>query len=1013
MFPWADGDSLRDYWDNTRWQCPTGDIISQAVTQLRGLADALVSLHDGVRARASRNDENDTDEDEDSINLNIQIRNEDNEVTKPLETPNPKNIRHGDLKPENILRFVGTGISLGTLKIADMGLAKQHIVATQDRKHLTSTRYGTIRYEAPEAVDTLQGPRSRLYDIWSMGCITLEFIIWILYGNDELNNFYTQVQGGDKQRLCQYFEMLDVGQARRAEVHPVVLRWISHIEKVDPECQRDSATRDLIRLVREKLLVVPLPPNRASAIAGGRGFAAPELGQITTRYRATAVEFRDALDEIIAKISNKEYLLVGGDRDHIKPPRLRPSMPSTSTSTTQSRDRTDLPRLGSLQLRPPIGVLTEMPGVPIRPADYTLPPMKDWEFNVDNLFAESVLLEVGSEAMVPSTRVRTKLCSRCKALNFWASSFKLEDELSALHLRAKTCDFCGLVAMACKHNEVIKNDKLQIERKQSNLMLTGDPYPVLSIIRSPEAKPPLHIQLGFPELPNPQSDTFFSIVKLWLRNCNTDQDHSECRAKNRGLLPTRLIDVGTPTHPQLRVIETDQERPISGEYIALSHPWGDTRMYEPFSTLRKDDSGRQHDIEHFKKAIPYTELPATFRDAVDCTRRLEVRYLWIDSICIIQGLDGDFNEEAKKMEDVFSGAYCVLAASRASSQLDGFLGTRPQRQYVAFQRGTEKPFYVCRTIDNFSKDVIEGSLNKRGWVLQERALARRTVYFTETQTYFECGKGVRCETLTTMKNNMADFLGDPNFPDKAMRTTSRALKISWFQELYKQYSRLDFTRYEDRPLAIAGLEKRLQEAFGIKGGYGIFDDGNKANGGLFHRSLLWQRGEEESDEQCLIPIDFPAEREISVPSWSWMAYKGGISYADPPFESAIWERDDIVPSWTGGTTENSTSLASGGGPELMATVRDFNTAGYKSGDIKLTYDTERTRGVDGQRARCVIIARSDDGRAPGEKRFYVLLVTAAEVRPDYEEEIYSRAGAGYMLGKYIALDKPGTQARIV
>jgi hypothetical protein len=35
---------------------------------------------------------------------------------------------------------------------------------------------------------------------------------------------------------------------------------------------------------------------------------------------------------------------------------------------------------------------------------------------------------------------------------------------------------------------------------------------------------------------------------------------------------------------------------------------------------------------------------------------------------------------------------------------------------------------------------------------------------------------------------MADFLGDPNFPEKAMRTHSRALKISWFQELYKQYS---------------------------------------------------------------------------------------------------------------------------------------------------------------------------------------------------------------------------------
>jgi hypothetical protein len=61
------------------------------------------------------------------------------------------------------------------------------------------------------------------------------------------------------------------------------------------------------------------------------------------------------------------------------------------------------------------------------------------------------------------------------------------------------------------------------------------------------------------------------------------------------------------------------------------------------------------------------------------------------------------------------------------------------------------PFYVCEAIDDFQHDVIDGRLNKRGWVLQERALARRTIYFTENQTYWECGEGVRCETLAKMR----------------------------------------------------------------------------------------------------------------------------------------------------------------------------------------------------------------------------------------------------------------------
>jgi hypothetical protein len=252
------------------------------------------------------------------------------------------------------------------------------------------------------------------------------------------------------------------------------------------------------------------------------------------------------------------------------------------------------------------------------------------------------------------------------------------------------------------------------------------------------------------------------MIKLWLRDCNTAPAHKGCQTHTLNPLPTRLIDVGDLEEVNLRLLETKDEKPVSSEYIALSHPWGNTKVYEPFSTLREDISGKARDLESFKQSIPYDDLPATFKDAVDCTRQLGVRYLWIDSICIIQGKDGDFNEEAKKMEEVFSGAYCVLAASRANSQLDGFLGPRHQRDFVTFQRGSEQPFYICKTIDNFSKDVIEGSLNKRGWVLQERALARRTIYFTKTQTYFECGRGIRCETLTSMQKWVISSVQQPS-----------------------------------------------------------------------------------------------------------------------------------------------------------------------------------------------------------------------------------------------------------
>jgi hypothetical protein len=262
---------------------------------------------------------------------------------------------------------------------------------------------------------------------------------------------------------------------------------------------------------------------------------------------------------------------------------------------------------------------------------------------------------------------------------------------------------------------------------------------------------------------------------------------------------------------------------------------------------------------------------------------------------------------------------------------------------------------------------------------------------------------------------MADFLGDPNFPNKAMRA-NRAEKIAYFQGLYKQYSRLNFTRYEDRPFAIAGLEKRLQKAFGTCGAYGIFDDGDQPNGGLFHRSLLWQRGEEEDDDENLVPIDFPPERNVSVPSWSWMAYKGGIDYLDPPFQSADWETRELIPPWTRGMGPDSLSTASAppdGEVAIEATVRNFDVAGRQQHEVRFSYDTERRASSDGQRAQCVIVAKARESRSDRDRRYYVLLVTPVQGNDGRGMRVYERVGVGFMLGKFISLDGDGVRAKIV
>jgi hypothetical protein len=102
------------------------------------------------------------------------------------------------------------------------------------------------------------------------------------------------------------------------------------------------------------------------------------------------------------------------------------------------------------------------------------------------------------------------------------------------------------------------------------------------------------------------------------------------------------------------------------------------------------------------------------------------------------------------MEQVFRGAYCTIAATSAKTSEDGFLAPRKRRDCVRLSTASGGILYVCPTIDDFHKDVELGELNRRGWVLQERVLSRRSIHFTSTQIYWECGVGVHCETLARL-----------------------------------------------------------------------------------------------------------------------------------------------------------------------------------------------------------------------------------------------------------------------
>lgn len=248
------------------------------------------------------------------------------------------------------------------------------------------------------------------------------------------------------------------------------------------------------------------------------------------------------------------------------------------------------------------------------------------------------------------------------------------------------------------------------------------------------------MQLGLPRLPTPGGKVHVQLLRNWLEDC--DNEHQNCKISASPTLPKRLLAVGQKESDSIRLCEDHLPSLTDVKYIALSHRWGDGPH---FCTTTSN-------LAQFKQAIRFADLPKTFQDAVTMSRALSVGYLWIDSLCIVQGPGGDFNEQAKLMQDVFSQAYCVVAASSSTGQGDGFLRRseeQPESLSIPGKDGTI--IHIGRFMDDFNSDVLESQLNRRGWVLQERALARRTIYFTDKQTYWECGMGVRCETMTKMR----------------------------------------------------------------------------------------------------------------------------------------------------------------------------------------------------------------------------------------------------------------------
>jgi Heterokaryon incompatibility protein (HET) len=263
---------------------------------------------------------------------------------------------------------------------------------------------------------------------------------------------------------------------------------------------------------------------------------------------------------------------------------------------------------------------------------------------------------------------------------------------------------------------------------------------------------------------DPLSERSITMMKLWLEDCI--RGHRICRDCWKGdsnqYLPARLLEIGLGRGTrEVRLVETKEMVSITAReqgpakdqqlrYATLSHCWGNTSH---FTTTKATLQQRKH-------RIPMDAINRTFADAVRFTRRMEVQYLWIDSLCIIQDSAEDWEQESSKMSSIYSNGIFNIAAVAAEHGDKGFLHRRPNPIRV---------IDIGTIADNFSPThqnrhlwirssveippsyrAIQGDspLDKRAWCYQEEILAPRTFRFEKRQISFRCRENQKYESYS-------------------------------------------------------------------------------------------------------------------------------------------------------------------------------------------------------------------------------------------------------------------------
>lgn len=350
---------------------------------------------------------------------------------------------------------------------------------------------------------------------------------------------------------------------------------------------------------------------------------------------------------------------------------------------------------------------------------------------------------------------------------------------------------------------------------------------------------------------NSGSPGCLSTAKEWLKSC--EASHPDCHRINEDQfpLPTRVIKVGREgDNPSL--FESKGQK---GRWIALSYCWGGPSEFSLNDT----------NYASFIKGKPLDNFPPTIRDAIVTTRALDIEYLWVDALCIIQPIHNscsDWEIEAPKMSQIYNNAALTIIAATSDSATSGIFADRDgygngmyrgTAYHFPWKRGAGDANSTLETNGSLDHETIiirggvllqhhwagpytgdKSAWITRGWTTQEELLSWRTLAFMREEILWGCPSiqvwesgRLRLENVDVfgmedaqvvqrVKPNLGHFKTEHATEGyyssiTGLRVLNTAeIYAAWYSML-ENFSQRKFTRDTDKLMAIAGLAKDVQE----------------------------------------------------------------------------------------------------------------------------------------------------------------------------------------------------------